>query len=290
MNGRWPRTMPALITPFDADGNIDIGAHRHNTMTAVTFGAPGILIAGSTGEGPYLESGERSALVAAAREQAPDLIIVCGISAETDRQASSQIAETVSGGADAVLVITPGTLVRARTTLIEDYYRRTADLSVLPVLLYSNPVVAGYELPVESVERLATHPNVIGMKDSGGDVSRLDGMTDSLTDGFIVYVGSSRHLLESVRRGAHGAITASANYAYEYVDASATKNQKAQVALADATAMVQQFGVPGTKYAATLVGMIEGHSRLPLQSLAPEERRRIDTAYRDLIEHRLADA
>lgn len=274
--------MPALITPFDPDQRISTEAHRHNVSTAVAAGAEGILIAGSTGEGSYLEPGERAILVDSARETVSDFTIVCGISAETDRQAASQIAEAATT-ADAALVITPGTLVRGRTDLIADYYERIADLSTLPILLYTNPVVTGYEIPIETVHRLAQHQNIVGMKDSGGDTSRLDEMDDVLASGFIVYIGSSKHLAESTSIGAFGAITASANYAFGLVNAAAAQDTEAQAALTTLTSTVQQYGVPGTKYAAALAGMVEGRSRLPLQSLGDQAKHTITTAYDEIL-------
>jgi 4-hydroxy-2-oxoglutarate aldolase len=275
--------MPALITPFDADERINIDSHRHNVSVAISAGAHGVLLAGSTGEGPYLEADERASLVSSSRATSTDLIILCGVSAETDRQAEPQIAEAVASGADAVLVITPGTLVRGRSNLISDYYERIADLSALPVFLYSNPVITGYELPVASVRHLARHPNIVGMKDSGGDVSRVDELADILTDGFVLYIGSSKRLAESARRGAYGAITASANYAFSCVDGATAQDEGAQTSLADVTAIVQQYGVPGTKYAATLAGMYEGRSRLPLEPLDEEAQRTIATAYTEFL-------
>ena len=274
--------MPALITPFDPDQRINTEAHRHNDSTAVAAGAEGILIAGSTGEGPYLEPGERAILVDSARETASDLTIVCGISAETDRQAVPQINEAAAA-ADIALVITPGTLVRGRTDLIADYYERIADLSTLPILLYTNPVVTGYEIPIETVHRLAQHQNIVGMKDSGGHTSRLDEMDDVLASGFIVYIGSSKHLAESTSSGAFGAITASANYAFDLVDAAAAQDAGAQAALTTVTSAVQQYGIPGTKYAAALAGMVEGRSRLPLQPLSEQAKQTITAAYKEIL-------
>jgi 4-hydroxy-2-oxoglutarate aldolase len=282
--------MPALITPFDPDQRIDIDAHHHNVTIAVAAGTHGLLIAGSTGEGPYLEPGEREILVSAARETATDLTIVCAVSAETDRQAQSQADEAAGGGADAVLVITPGTLVRNRTALISSYYERIADTSPLPVLLYTNPVVTGYELPVETVRDLAQHPNIVGMKDSGGDVTRLSDLADTLASGFVVYIGSSKTLAESRSLGAHGAITASANYAFASVDLAASEDQKAQTTLTTVTSIVQQYGVAGTKYAATLAGMVEGRARLPLQPLDAEAKHTIRDAYEEMLAPDLPDA
>ena len=282
--------MPALIAPFDRDEGIDSAAHRHNVSVAVACGAGGILIAGSTGEGPYLETGERAALVSLARETAPELMIVCGISAETDRQAASQIAEAHAAAADAVLIITPGTLVRNRTDLIADFYERVADLSPLPVLLYTNPAVTGYEIPVETVRHLAQHPNILGMKDSGGDVSRLDEMKEILAAGFVVYIGSSKRLAESTSRGAFGAITASANYAFSFVEAAAAQDLDAQATLTHVTSIIQQYGVPGTKHAASLAGMIEGRSRLPLNPLDLQARRLVHGAYNEMLDSSLPES
>lgn len=274
--------MPALITSFDAGEHIDAGAHEHNVSVAVTTGAGGVLLAGSTGEGPYLEPGERKLLTAITRKAFPSLTIVCGISAETDRAARAQITEAQLGGADAVLVATPGTLVRNRHQLVTDFYRRVAAASPLPTFLYSVPGVTGYKLPVESVAELADHRNIVGMKDSGGDVSRLDAFSKSLSTEFIVYAGSSRALADSHRRGAHGAITASSNYAFPLVHAAASGEREAQTALTTITAVVERHGVAGTKFAASLANMSPGSSRLPLQRLDAQAERSITRAYREM--------
>jgi 4-hydroxy-2-oxoglutarate aldolase len=267
--------MPALITPFNADERIDVRAHLHNVSTAESAGASGILIAGSTGEGPYLEPGEREILVSGARESSSDLTILCGISAETDRQAASQINEAAAGGADAVLVVTPGTLIRGKATHITAFYTRVADLSPLPVFLYTVPAVTGYELPVESVHELAGHRNVYGMKDSGGDFTRLEELKDALTSDFIVYAGKSMALHDSHARGAFGAITASANYAFSTVHDAVSGDAVAQSELTAITGVVERYGVPGTKFAASLAGMDPGHSRLPLLPLEENAEREI---------------
>ena len=263
----WPRTMPALITAFDADENVDVDAHEHNLSVTVAAGAGGVLLAGSTGEGPYLEPGERELLISISRRTFPDLTIMCGISADTDRLARSQIAEATVGGADAVLVMTPGTLVRNRHRHIIDFYRRIADSSPLPIFLYTVPNVTGYELPADSVAELADHRNIAGMKDSGGDVSRLDTLSGILGPEFIVYAGSSKALADSADRRAHGAITASANYALPLVDSARSGDRRAQADLLEVSATVESHGVPGTKFAASLAGMQPGASRLPLQRL-----------------------
>ena len=93
MSVQWPRVMPALVTAFSARGDIDIDAHLVNVGVAVDAGANGVLIGGSTGEGPYLEPGERLRLLQAARVEHEDLVTICGIFAESVRQAGRLIDE-----------------------------------------------------------------------------------------------------------------------------------------------------------------------------------------------------
>ena len=273
--------MPALITPFDVASEIDLAAHVHNISVATTVGARGVLIAGSTGEGPYLEPGERTTLVATAREFDPDITVICGVSAESDRQALHHVHDAVNGRADAVLVVTPGSLVRNRTGPIIDFFVRIADESPLPVFLYTVPSVTAYELPVEAVLELARHPNIVGMKDSGGNAGRLEEIASVMSLDFVVYAGSSRALADSADRGAHGAITASANYAWRFADAAISGDRSAQDDLIELISVVEPHGVPGTKYAASLTGMRSGHARLPLRSLDSSVQARIRAAIAD---------
>jgi dihydrodipicolinate synthase/N-acetylneuraminate lyase len=259
--------MPALITPFDADGELDIEAHVHNVVHMADTGANGILVGGSTGAGPYLEQGERQALVASARDAVGDLTVICGVNAESQRQALAQTAEAADAGADAVLVITPTTLVRDRDDAVEAFYLAVADRVDLPVLLYTVPRVTGWELPVASVRRLAAHPSIVGMKDSGGDASRIKALGDVIDDGFVVYAGASGAITASAVAGAWGAITASANYALGDVALAVEGDRTAQHRLLSLTAAVERHGVAGTAHAAGLVGLTPGHVRKPLREV-----------------------
>lgn len=276
----WPQAMPALITPFTPDGSLDIEAHEHNIARMVEQGALGVLIAGSTGEGPYIDAGERASLVGHAAQVAPDLVLLCGVFAESLRQAVRQVEEAAGAGADGALVVTPTTLVRGRDASVEAFYEELADASALPILLYSVPRVTGWALPTESVARLAIHPSIIGMKDSGGDPTRLTALADVIAGGFITYVGASRAILESHRRGVHGAITASANYALADVAAAVRGDGLAQARLDELTEVVEEHGVAGTKFAAGVRGLSSGSSRRPLADLTPDAADRVTEALR----------
>ena len=155
---QYPRYLVALITPFDESGDLDLDAHGHNVSTLWDAGIRGFVLGGSNGEGPYLESGERARLITVAREAAPEAHLMCGIMAESVRMGLGQVSE--AAGADSLLVLTPTTLSRNRLEVVERYFTAIADAADLPVALYSVPNTTAFNLPEESVDRLAKHPNI----------------------------------------------------------------------------------------------------------------------------------
>lgn len=279
-----PEYMPALITPFTKRGEIDIKAHTHNMRVLADRGIEGFVIGGSNGEGPYLEPGERERLVNAGRRRKAHLM--AGIAAESTRIALAQVAETTEGGADTILVLTPTTLSRGRDDAVVDFYRAVADKAEVPVFLYSVPNVTGYSLPIELVARLSRHDNIIGMKDSSGDVVRLQTIIDATSGDFVLYSGASKALTAAMAVGCYGAITGSGNYAPELVlqtlkaaqqdPASARRGQKR---LSSLSADVEAHGIPGVKAAARAAGLQSGYPRQPLTRLT----RGVETSIAKLI-------
>jgi dihydrodipicolinate synthase/N-acetylneuraminate lyase len=267
-----PRTMAALITPFDGAGLIDAGAHRHNLRLLTERGLAGFLIGGSTGQGPYLESGERALLTATARDElGSEAFLLTGVSAQSVRQAALQVAEAGGAGADAVLVTTPTLLLRKDHELVASFFRSVADNSPIPVFCYSVPAVTSYELPVGTAVDLSNHSNIVGMKDSGGDPDRVAPLLAGAGDGYYLYTGASRIVHEATVRGAYGAITASANYASELVD-DARGDLDAQDRLSANSATVERHGLAGTYAAAEMEGLVVGTMRAPLVALDAETR------------------
>lgn len=270
--------MPALITPFDDAGLVDREAHHHNVATMWERGVGGILIGGSTGEGPYLEPGERYALATMARHAAPDAFVMVGVAAESLRQARAAIEEAVRAEADAALVLTPTTLVRHRPDLVEGFFDDLASAASIPIFLYSVPRVTALELPSESVERLAGVAAIVGMKDSGGDPERLGRLAAACGPEFLLYAGASAAVADSMERGAHGAITASANYATPLVEQAVAGDGTPLTAVA---AAVEKFGVPAVKHAAGRTGLRPGLPRQPLRLPTSEQTDAIDQALAD---------
>jgi 4-hydroxy-2-oxoglutarate aldolase len=279
-----PVYMPALITPFTQRGEIDVKAHTHNMRNLAGRGIDGFVVGGSNGEGAYLEPGERERLVKVGRRR--NAHFMCGISAESTRMALAQVAEAVDAGADTLLVLTPTTMARGRDDVIVDFYRTIADHSSVPVLLYSVPPVTAYSLPIDLVSRLSRHDNIIGMKDSSGDVVRLQSIVDTTPSDFALYSGSSKALSAAMAVGCYGAITGSGNYAPELVlgimKAAAESPEKArrqQKTLSRLSGDIEAHGVPGVKAAARAAGLEPGYPRQPLTRLS----RGVETSIAKLI-------
>lgn len=274
--------MPALITPFDDEGNIIFEAHVHNVGLQLSRGVSGFLLGGSTGEGPYLEAGERALLVRETRSIVGDEFLACGVAAQSVRQANNQILEIADGGADAALVLTPTTLARGNHDAIKRFFEAIADASPIPLFLYSVPAVTGYELPVDVAASLSEHPFVVAIKDSGGRPVHMKEIVQATADDFAVYAGSSSTLSQAMAAGARGAITASGNYLPELVSTLvATSRSSMSIAeplqsrLTQATKEIEAYGVVGTKTAAGAAGLWTGIPRKPLQPMPRTELARI---------------
>jgi 4-hydroxy-2-oxoglutarate aldolase len=279
-----PNFMSALITPFDEEGDIIAEAHIHNLQLQTSRGVTGFVLGGSTGEGPYLEAGERASLLNQARQElGGEPFLICGVQAQSVRQAEAQLAEIANAGADAALVMTPTSLARGNHDAMQRFFDAIAETSPLPVFLYSVPAVTGYDLPVESVAALAQHPKIVGLKDSGGRPLHTKEVVQSTPDDFMVYAGSSSTLLQGMAAGATGAITASSNYLPELLSALVTTSQTSvseteplQARLTKATREIESYGVVGTKAAAGAAGLWTGIPRKPLQPVPRTELARID--------------
>ena len=280
-----PRLLPALVTPFTRSGLIDLDAHQHNLGALTRRGIKGFLIGGSTGEGPYLEIGERHILIDAARRHLGTRpFLLAGIAAESLRSALAQTAEAAGAGADAVLVLTPAAMVRGNHTAVAEFFVEVADQSPIPVFLYSVPAVTGYALPVEHAIELSRHSNIVGMKDSGGDPVAMARLVQETVQDFVLMTGSSKAVTLSITVGAHGAITASSNYLPELAHQVVTLARRSarsaaaqQSILTRLSTAVEAHRVPGVKAAAALTGLQPGFPRKPLRPLPKNDGQAIKT-------------
>lgn len=273
-----------VITPFRGTAEeLDVAGFQANLRAHLADGLDGIVVAGSTGEAALLDEGERALLAAAAREVVPrDKWLIVGCGAESARQAVARCRAAKDAGADAVLVVAPHyySNAMARGNLAA-HYHRVADQSPLPVLLYNIPKYMHFALPADLVAELAEHPNVIGIKDSSGNVDMLKGFLAAQSDTFTVITGSGSALQPGLEAGAKGGILAVSLFAAglaREVLAAVQAGDAARAAAAQAPlkvmadVIVAKLGVPGVKAAMDQVGRVGGAPRLPLLPLGVAER------------------
>ncbi|HSW29214.1 MAG TPA: dihydrodipicolinate synthase family protein [Longimicrobiales bacterium] len=278
-------TFLPITTPFDAaTGDVDLGAFRANLRAWFAHPIRGVLVAGSTGEAVYLDDGESAALLEATREEAPEgRLILMGTGAESTRATIKKTKKAAAAGADAVLVkppvfykagMTPEALVR--------HFQAVADASPIPLIVYQVPLrLSTLEFPIPVVTELAKHPNIVGMKDSRGDLAKLGELVQACPPGFQVVAGAAATLLGGLELGAVGGIVAAGLFApaecaeisvafYGGRKADAAPIQERMTALH--VGIVGGTGVPGIKVAMDLVGLRGGDPRPPLLPVPQAKR------------------
>ena len=267
------------VTPFrGTDEELDLDGFKANLRAHIADGLRGIVVAGSTGEAALLDEHERAALAVAARDVVPsDKLLIIGTGAESARQCILRCRAAAAAGADAVLVVAPHYYSNAMSREnLAAHYHRVADASPLPVMLYNIPKYMHFALPADLVAELAQHANVIGIKDSSGDVNMLKGFLTAQSASFSVITGSGSALQAGLEAGARGGILAVSLFAATLsleVFAAVRAGDAARAAVAQATlkpmadVIVAKLGVPGVKAAMDRVGRTGGAPRIPLLPL-----------------------
>ncbi|XP_070326075.1 4-hydroxy-2-oxoglutarate aldolase, mitochondrial isoform X2 [Odocoileus virginianus] len=205
---------PPVTTPFTATAEVDYGKLQENLHKLGTFPFRGFVVQGSNGEFPFLTSSERLEVVSRARQALPkDKLLLAGSGCESTQATVEMTVSMAHVGADAAMVVTP-CYYRGRmsSAALVHHYTKVADLSPIPVVLYSVPANTGLDLPVDAVVTLSQHPNIVGIKDSGGDVTRIGLIVHKTrSQDFQVLAGSAGFLLASYAVGAVGGVCALAN-------------------------------------------------------------------------------
>src|SRR5579884_1222441 len=164
--------MPPLVTPFDDGGNVRYDAFERNFDKYLQAGIQGCLVLGSNGESVYLEHSEKLRLIEAARRHVPSsMTLLAGTGVESTQATIRLTKEAAERGVDAVLVKNPFYYKNQMTFDVYDaHYTAVADASPVPVVIYNVPAFTGISLESRVVIELSKHPNIVGMKESSGDV------------------------------------------------------------------------------------------------------------------------
>ena len=274
---------PPIPTPFNADGDIDFDHLQSNFERWQQQPLSGYVVGGSNGEFVSLTIKERVEMIRKSRAVIPaDRLLIAGSGMESTRATLDLTDKMAQVGADAAIVVTPSYYKNLMSAdALESHYRQVADASAVPIILYSVPANTGIDLQVEAVIGLANHPNVLGIKDSGGNVAKIGLMVHETPERFQVLAGSAGFMLGALAVGAVGVVAALANIAggilYEMLENFRAGNlpeaSVIQRSLIEVnSAVTARFGVPGLKAAMDMLGFYGGPARAPLLSLTDEDK------------------
>jgi 4-hydroxy-2-oxoglutarate aldolase len=273
-----------VTTPFDPfTGDADLVALRRNLRSWLRAPLAGFVLFGSTGEGPLLDEAERPRLIEGARELGEGRLLLAAVGAESTRASMRLARAAAAAGVDAVLVPPPSYYRPALTAdALRDHYRAVADASPVPVVLYQvPPQFSGIELRAGLVGELSRHPNIVGIKDSSGDLKQLGAYLDACDRSCAVLVGSGASLFGALEMGAAGGILAVALLAPHDVSSVYRLREDGDLAGAGRLqerikpvdrAIGARFGIAGIKAALDLLGLAGGEPRPPLQPLREKQR------------------
>ncbi len=276
--------IPPAVTPMTAAEDIDVPRLRATLDRLLAAGVHGVFVLGTTGEFYALDAAEKqmviSETVALAARRVP---VIAGTGAETTREAIRLTQMAQREGADAVGIITPYFINPSQHELF-DHFRRIAESTRLPVLLYVNPAMTGgVKLDVATVARLSEVPNIVGMKDSAGDLQTLTEYVRATKPGFAVFQGRDTLIEPALANGAAGAVPGTANIAPELAVAIYDAHRRGDYAAAKAAQAqfsplrLAMVGTPpgAIKAAMNLAGVPVGPSRSPIGPLTAEQKKTI---------------
>jgi len=269
-----------IVTPFTSDDAVDEAALRRNVDRWMGTPLTGLVVLGSNGEAAQLDDAEADRIVEIVRERVPsDRPLIAGTGRESTRDTIAATTRAAAAGVDAVLVRTPSFFKAQMTAdIFVRHYTEVADRSPVPVLLYNVTMFTGVTLHVEAVERLAAHPNIVGMKESGSDIGYISELVTKTPDDFTVLAGSATTYFHALCAGCDGGILALAALLPEACVRMVTLVREQR--LADARVLQHwvmplarsvggTYGVAGLKAALDLMGYNGGVPRPPLRPAPP---------------------
>jgi len=281
---------PPITTPFDADGALLVDRFRDNLRRWAEFDLAGLTVLGSNGESVYLSEDEKLLLVKEARPLiGARKTLMVGAGMESTRLTLAFIRRVADLGADLALVGTPCYFKGAMTDdALFAHFWSVADEAPIPVLVYNVPQFTGVNTSASLVERLATHENIVGMKESSANLPLQAEIRRKTPERFKILVGSAPTLFPSLVQGASGGVVAIAcalpRQTVDVYQAFMQGDWKSAAGLQvkltpPAAAVTTGFGIAGLKAAMDLMGFYGGPPRLPLLPLDESKRETLRSVF-----------
>lgn len=280
----------ALVTPFDADGNVDEKALKDLVEWQITEGSNGLVPMGTTGESPTLSHDEHKHVVEVCIEAANGRVpVIAGAGSNNTKEAIELAEHAEKAGADGVLVVTPYYNKPTQKGLVA-HFSAVAQSVKTPVIIYNIPPRSVIDMTPETMgELVRTHDNIVGVKDATAKIERVSLQRITCGKDFIQLSGEDATALGYIAQGGHGAISVTANVAPRLCGkfqtaalsgdfAGALKIQDQLMPLH--VALFIEPGLAGAKYALSKLGMIQNIVRSPLTVIEKSTEQAIDNAMR----------
>ena len=277
-------SIPALITPFNKDGSINFDKMGELIERQIAGGSDALLVIGTTGETSTMTHAEDDSLVEFTIKKAAGRVpIIAGSGSnctETQLKTSVRYADM---GVDAVLCVTPY-YVKANTEGMYHHFADVADVTKCPVILYNVPGRTGCAIPVDVVERLSKHPNVMAIKEASGDIGYVMKIARYLSDDFLMFSGNDDITVPLMTMGGSGVISVWANLmpetvhnmVFDYLEGRIDKAVAAQLRYLDLiNALFMEVNPIPIKAAMDLVGLDVEYYRLPLCAMDPANKAKL---------------
>lgn len=277
---------PPIPTSFDQKGTLNLDQVKNNVHFFNKFDLQGYVVLGSNGEFVLLEEGEKTALIKSIREKmTDDNLLIAGVGCQSTRATIRLSKGAADSGADAALVLTPSYYKGKMTDrALYEFFTEVGDTSPIPVILYNMPTCTGIDLSADFVVSLSDHPNIIGLKDSGGNITKMSEIVHRVAQDFQVLAGSAGFLFPALSIGAVGGILALANIAPAecllihklFLEGKWKEAKSLQNSLISLNQAITRIGgVPGLKSAMDYLGLYGGPVRGPLLPAGNEEALKI---------------
>lgn len=280
--------IPPVATPMQANEDLDLPRFKWFLDHLITNGVHGVFVLGTNSEFYALDENEKQAVIATAVEHVRGRVpVYAGTGAETTREAVRLTKMAEKEGVQGVSVITPYFILPNQQEIF-DHYRRIAEATMLPVILYNNPATCGgVKIDVETVARLAEIPNILGVKDSSGDLQNTAEFIRVVPERFSVLMGRDTLIYPAMIFGAKGAVPATGNIApkllVEIYEAFMRGDQAGSLA-AQRKLNPIRLGLTlgtapgGVKAALQLLGTPIGPCRSPVAPLPPDKMQKMKAA------------
>ena len=287
IHGSIKGSIPAIITPMQADGSLDIPALRRLLDWHIAAGSDGIVVVGTTGESPTVDFAEHCLLIETTVQHVAGRIpVIAGTGANATREAIELAQFAQQAGVDAHLSVVPYYNKPTQEGLFQ-HFKAIAEAVALPMIVYNVPGRTVADLSNETALRLAEVPGIIGIKDATGDIERGSDLLRRVPEGFVVYSGDDATALALMLLGAVGTISVTANVAPRLMHTMCQAAQAGDLPTARALnfqlldlhrdLFIEPSPAP-TKWALQQMGLIDGALRLPLLPLTRASCERVRAA------------